>query len=291
MDEKEVGQLEEKEFNFIADEVKPMTEAEKAVETANGMVMGNVDETIAVDSVSKERDEDEIPFNDAFECNPNCDCHCGCEEEEEMNVLAEMDDFPALEDEPAGMEESCLSDAPIDEPNAETVVMPAGEEADAVETPGYARYDSLDELRKARPHTYIIDAVVWDKEGAKRILAETCKDTAICFFADAPVSDEMKRLEASIVDLKDKLAKYIEERSVKTFTYKMVGCKKCGSQLAKDLLKGDTCPLCGNDLRSPSTIEGENRLKARILEAEEALRKETDRNHVMNGKRQWLVYR
>lgn len=276
MDEKEVGQLEEKEFNFVADEVKPMTEAEKAVETANGMVMGNVDETIAVDSVSKERDEDEIPFNDAFECNPNCDCHCGCEAEEETNVLAEMDDFPALEDEPAG-------DCPA--------VGCLKAEADAVETPGYASYDSLDELRKARPHTYIIDAVVWDKEGAKRILAEICKDTAICFFADAPVSDEMKRLEASIVDLKDKLAKYIEERSVKTFTYKMVGCKKCGSQLAKDLLKGDTCPLCGNDLRSPSTIEGENRLKARILEAEEALRKETDRNHVMNGKKQWLVYR
>ena len=45
--------------------------------------------------------------------------------------------------------------------------------------------------------------------------------------------------------------KYTDEHSIHTLSAKLITCTKCDSRIAKDWVEGETCPVCGNDLRSP----------------------------------------
>ena len=168
-------------------------------------------------------------------------------------------------------------------------VTDAGTEAGFIETDA----EGLAEREAALPPGFgiwRIEAVLMSREEAERVLDAAGANNAVRFIREAEASEEEKRLAAAVEETKQRLAKYVEEHSVKTFLAKSIGCKKCGSQLAKEYLKDDICPLCGNDLRAASTIEGEQKIKAKIAELEAALDKERRINHLLNGKESWLLY-
>lgn len=65
------------------------------------------------------------------------------------------------------------------------------------------------------------------------------------------LNDLRRRLEEN----QQRYNKYLEEHSIHSFKSEYVGCKNCGSKLKISLIKGEICPLCRTDLRSPTTIE------------------------------------
>ena len=62
-------------------------------------------------------------------------------------------------------------------------------------------------------------------------------------------------LQRRIKETQDKAEKYARENSIHTHTSEFRGCKKCGSKLATKYVKGENCPLCGNDLRSETVVK------------------------------------
>jgi hypothetical protein len=151
--------------------------------------------------------------------------------------------------------------------------------------------EDMEAVNNACPNLLLLDAIVWDYAGAKEVLERIGESgSAVRYYSDSEPSDDMKKLENAIVDAKDKVSKYIEEHSIRLFASKTIGCKRCNSQLAKEYLKSDACPLCGNDLRSSSTIEGEKKLTAKVAELEKALQDAILFNHISKGKLLWLVY-
>ena len=72
-----------------------------------------------------------------------------------------------------------------------------------------------------------------------------------------------------------------------TVTAAFIGCKKCGSKLARKYIRGNACPVCSNDLRPEHMIKSFNVAKNRWLKA-----KENTRNYInRHGKAtvMWLV--
>lgn len=62
-------------------------------------------------------------------------------------------------------------------------------------------------------------------------------------------------LKRRIQETKDKAEKYAKDNSIHTHTSEFRGCKKCGSKLATKYVRGEHCPLCGNDLRSETVVK------------------------------------
>lgn len=111
----------------------------------------------------------------------------------------------------------------------------------------------------------------------------------VSYRAEAEPSEDMKKLSAKIADVRNQMERFLKEKSVLSFQAKTIGCKKCGSQLAKEYLKDDCCPLCGNDLRAPSTIAGEADYRQRIASMESELDDMGMLNQVRNGKVCYLL--
>ena len=130
----------------------------------------------------------------------------------------------------------------------------------------------------------VLDVVVMSEEDAKKIL-EADRIDAIRYIGEAEDTEEIKTLVEKRDAAEARLNKYIEEHSVKTAQARTVGCKKCGSSLAREYLKNDLCPLCGNDLRGPSIIEGEASLRNRLAGLEKRIEKERTVNRLFHGKR------
>ena len=69
-----------------------------------------------------------------------------------------------------------------------------------------------------------------------------------------------------IINIKERLKKtqvakteYIRANPVTNRSSEFIGCKNCGSKLSRTHLRANNCPLCGNDLRSPTVL---SRIKA-----------------------------
>ena len=72
-----------------------------------------------------------------------------------------------------------------------------------------------------------------------------------------------------------------------TVTAAFIGCKECGSKLARKYIRGNACPVCSSDLRPEHMIKSFNVAKNRWLKA-----KENTRNYInRHGKKtvMWLV--
>ena len=126
------------------------------------------------------------------------------------------------------------------------------------------------------------DVVVLNEEDARLILSAE-EIPSIKYMCEAEDTDEINQMTAKLADMESRLVKYIEDHSVKTFSAKNIGCKKCGSSLAKEYLKSDVCPLCGTDLRSQSTIDGENQMKAKIDELKKRILEARAANKLLHG--------
>lgn len=69
------------------------------------------------------------------------------------------------------------------------------------------------------------------------------------------MTKKAEELQRRIKETQDKAEKYARENSIHTHTSEFRGCKKCGSKLATRYIKGENCPLCGNDLRSETVVK------------------------------------
>ncbi len=187
-----------------------------------------------------------------------------------------------------------MEKAVVDEGMEPAVEVPAPEVPDAVvdkyvkpsEAGLYeiSAQDSMD-----MPEVPELSVVFPTREAALEVLGYIPHDVVVMYYGEAEPTDEMKKLGTKITETGSQLEKFLKDRSVLSFQSKSIGCKKCGSQLAKEYLKDDFCPLCGNDLRAPSTIEGEAQYRQRI----DTMKKELDYlgvcNQIKNGKIGYLL--
>lgn len=70
-------------------------------------------------------------------------------------------------------------------------------------------------------------------------------------------------------------AEYEESTFVRRRKSMYIGCKGCGSRLRVELLDGNRCPLCGEDLRSKTVHKTLDRWQERIAHVIELLDTET----------------
>ena len=84
-------------------------------------------------------------------------------------------------------------------------------------------------------------------------------------FSDVKATSKVSELQEKIRETEQKKKEYIAAHSVKTQKAAYIGCPKCGSKLNREMLRGESCPLCRTDLRSATTLERiasfDNRIK------------------------------
>lgn len=72
----------------------------------------------------------------------------------------------------------------------------------------------------------------------------------------------------------------------------LVGCRACGSKIARDRLNGNRCPACRADMRPKSVLDAIAAKRERLHEAEKALRdaeREFARSVAKKAPVKWLV--
>lgn len=74
-------------------------------------------------------------------------------------------------------------------------------------------------------------------------------------YSGIPETNKIKNIREQITDLSKARAEWIKSHSVKSQKAQYIGCHKCGSKLSKEHLRGESCPLCGTDLRSGYILE------------------------------------
>ena len=62
-------------------------------------------------------------------------------------------------------------------------------------------------------------------------------------------------LKRKIEALDERIRTYQDKHSIKRLQSEFIGCKNCGSKLARRLLIKEDCPVCHADLRSKTTVE------------------------------------
>ena len=82
-------------------------------------------------------------------------------------------------------------------------------------------------------------------------------DVAVRYYDTSKIkkSKKIEGLEERIKTLRSKKTEYIEKHSVKLQQATFIGCKECGSKIAKKYLQGEYCPVCRKDLRSKTTLD------------------------------------
>lgn len=138
------------------------------------------------------------------------------------------------------------------------------------------------------------DTIVCDSyEDAKEFIDARdsgCYDQmAVRYRVPSKPTKETQRLEEG---LKQARQKYREMEGALHFSEAkaaFIGCKSCGSKLARTYLKSNYCPLCRNDLRPDSTKAALQRQATKIAELEKKMRIAEKEAAKKNGKLMWLV--
>lgn len=90
----------------------------------------------------------------------------------------------------------------------------------------------------------------------------------------------------------EKKSAYEQAHSVRSFKAEFVGCPSCGSKLKKDLLRGESCPLCRTELRSKTTMETLARYESNLRDLSKKISAEQKKMEQKNLKKstvKWLV--
>lgn len=74
-------------------------------------------------------------------------------------------------------------------------------------------------------------------------------------YHDVPETAKIKKLQETIQTLRSARADWVQSHSVKTQKAQYIGCPKCGSKISRQYLRGEHCPVCGEDLRSGYILE------------------------------------
>lgn len=130
-----------------------------------------------------------------------------------------------------------------------------------------------------------ITTTIYETEAAARAAIERAdkgawyNQMAVKFkdYPPAKPSKKLGELSAKINEQRANLQKIIDQSGIQHRTSEYIGCEKCGSKLKRVLLKGNKCPLCGEDLRSKTNLdriaaatERLDKLKKQYAEAYEA---------------------
>lgn len=99
---------------------------------------------------------------------------------------------------------------------------------------------------------------------------------------------QMESMIAKVLKCKADRETYLNSHSVRMHKSEFIGCKNCGSKLARNYLKSETCPVCGKDLRAEYIIE---RLKKYDDDIEQTNNKFKELQKKQTGKCpvKWLV--
>ena len=113
---------------------------------------------------------------------------------------------------------------------------------------------------------------------------------AVKFLDYSEVKDSKKitELRSKIAETVKKKDEYIKEHSVKNQKAAFIGCSSCLSKLNKEKLRGEHCPLCNTDLRSPSTLERIASFHKRVEEYSAKIEQE-QKKEKSKAKVKWLV--
>lgn len=106
-------------------------------------------------------------------------------------------------------------------------------------------------------------------------------------YHDTSSNKKIKELSAKIKELVRQSEEYQEAHSVRNFKAALISCNKCGSKVARKYIRGDTCPVCGADLRSKSTLEKIAWYKEKRMALSERLSEE--RYKIATKEVKWLV--
>ena len=100
------------------------------------------------------------------------------------------------------------------------------------------------------------------------------KYKVIPYNINQPTSKKYETLQKRVEAEKAKLTAYSNAHAISTFKAEFVGCPCCGSRLKKQLLAGNTCPLCKTDMRGKTTLDTIARYKSNISSLENQMREE-----------------
>ena len=71
-------------------------------------------------------------------------------------------------------------------------------------------------------------------------------------------------------------------------TAAFIGCRKCGSKISREHLKGNRCPVCGYDMRPQYVLDTLAKYQRNVEKAEAVLEKEK-KKALFSGETKWLV--
>jgi predicted RNA-binding Zn-ribbon protein involved in translation (DUF1610 family) len=107
-------------------------------------------------------------------------------------------------------------------------------------------------------------------------------------YSGAKKTKKIEEYESKIDEIIKKKNAYFHAHHVKNFTAKFIGCAKCGSKLSREHLIGNSCPLCGSDLRAASTLERLANFDKRRDEYKQKIAQEVQKQKKA-AKIKWLV--
>lgn len=97
---------------------------------------------------------------------------------------------------------------------------------------------------------------------------------------------KIEELSAKYNETNQKKGEFVRANMPNRVKAELIGCKKCGSKIAKKYLSGACCPVCREDLRSDTVKERLKSFDARLAKIQEDIRKERQK---LSGKEAWLV--
>jgi len=140
---------------------------------------------------------------------------------------------------------------------------------------------------------WIEDSMCGSREEAEELIRKLdCgwyDQLAVRFREPSEPTKEMLNLRSRISEARAKYNAADSKFHFQDAKAELIGCKACGSRLARAHLKSNYCPLCRADLRPESTKQAIQRQADKIKELEEKLAAAEKKAAMKNGKIKWLV--
>ena len=105
-------------------------------------------------------------------------------------------------------------------------------------------------------------------------------------FSNTKETKTISEAREKINETTAKAAEYAKAHSVKNQKAAFIGCAKCGSKISKEYLRGESCPVCRNDLRSKTVLDTLVKYNAKVNALLEKIKKEKEKQ---TGEVRWLI--
>lgn len=93
-------------------------------------------------------------------------------------------------------------------------------------------------------------------------------------FSKVPPNKKVEELAAKVLTLTNRYREKMNEFHFANVKSEFIGCKTCGSKIARKHLRGNRCPVCSADMRPESTLNSIAAAKAAVEKAEANLAEE-----------------